>query len=177
MPNSGPSFSESNHQTCPPTSMLQTAAEDEDMDEDDLFARMQSKMSSLIEEGTRALHSQVELEDEEPQRPTLTPSRSDPLGWNRTAADIPPSSSFGNRSISSRFEMGMTPSQSYMQSPVKQPFVFGTNTSESSSAFLASPRSSQLTTQGRSQNSPYSRIPRLGAPSTPQTPTAKRRFK
>ena len=148
--------------TAPSTSTAPIHAEDDEMDEDDLFARMQSKMSSLIEEGTRALHSQADLDDEEPQRPALTPSRSDPLGWSQQAM----TPSISHRSASSRYEMGMTPS--LQQSP---PFL--NDAPIDTQSVFASPRSTQLTL-ARSQNSPYSRIPRLGAP--PQSPSTRRRL-
>ncbi|UZJ51613.1 hypothetical protein CBS101457_000933 [Exobasidium rhododendri] len=133
--------------------------------EDDMFARMQSEMTRMIEEGNRALQSKVELEDEDQVLPAASPSKHNTLDWSRTeqrSTAHPSHTQVVNCNLSDTDSTAASPS---LTSPQK--FTHRSNLSQDGAT--PSARLGYHVVSNRSPASPYSRIPRLGNTSTPST--------
>lgn len=150
---------------------------DDDEDEDEMFKRFQSKMSNLIEEGTRALNSEadlsaMDLEDDDDysfQSARLSPSKSD----SRLLSNQPLSPSRLPRSQTTAFTFG----NEALRRPQNTTNLFNSHSStfDASTSTTNSPRSPFLSLASRDPNSPYGRISRPGSVISSPTLTARKR--
>ncbi|PWN35648.1 uncharacterized protein FA14DRAFT_160704 [Meira miltonrushii] len=151
---------------------------DDDDDDDEMFRRFQSKMSNLIEEGTRALNSEadlsaMDLEDDDDysfQSARFSPSKSD----SRLVSGQPLSPSRLPRSQTTAFTFG----NEALKRPQNTPNLFNSHSStfDVSTSTANSPRSPFLSLASRDPNSPYGRISRPGSVITSPTLTARKRL-
>lgn len=156
------------------TSHQQQGGEDQDEDDDEMFKRFQSKMSNLIEEGTRALNSEAELsamdlEDDDDysfQSTTLSPSKSD----SRLA--------FNQKSFSSQLPRSQTTAFTFGTDALRRPQNTSSLFNSHSTAETAtnSPRSPFLSLASRDPDSPYGRISRPGSASLSPTLQVRKRL-
>lgn len=160
-----------------PEDKTQLQSSDEDDDEDEMFKRFQSKMSNLIEEGTRALNSEadlsaMDLEDDDDysfQHARLSPSKSD----SRLVSGQPSFPAQLPRSQTTAFTFG----NEALRRPQNTSNLFSSHSSTLDNAIsTSSPRSPFLSLASRDPNSPYGRISRPGSAISSPTQTARKRL-
>lgn len=168
----------------------------EEDDGDEMFRRFQSRMSNLIEEGTRALHAKadlgaMDLEDDDflaSRTTNLTPSHSEPQALSSFSRSRGSNAS-QHISRDSSFDPFLAPAPSSAAAfPRSQSsFTFGGDALrrpyEGSPAGIAqnannaasSPRGPFLTLASRDPNSPYGRLSRPGSTVSSPSGAARRR--